>query len=93
MSGFRYRRRLRIAPGLWLNVGKRGVNSASVRVGRTTLNSRGTTSTRLVPGLSYRTGRQSGAAPGAPASRRRRGCCGCLPLLLILAIAAVLLLR
>ena len=52
----RFSRRLRIAPGLWLNLGKRGASvSAGVRGARVTLGADGTRATVGLPGtgLSY----------------------------------------
>ena len=36
--GFRFRQRIKIAPGVYLNLGKKGVNSVSVRGGPFTTN-------------------------------------------------------
>lgn len=36
--GFRFRNRIKIAPGLYLNLGKRGINSLTGRVGAFTTN-------------------------------------------------------
>jgi Protein of unknown function (DUF4236) len=77
--GFRFRKRLRIIPGIWLNLSKRGVSSVSVgRRGATlNFNKRGTRETVGLPGsgLSYQTkrvpiGQRRGSAkrPGASAS-------------------------
>lgn len=55
--GFRFRRSIRIAPGLRINVGKRGVSlSAGVRGASVTVGPRGTYSNVGIPGtgLSYR---------------------------------------
>jgi hypothetical protein len=72
---FRFGRRIRIAPGLSLNLGKRGVSlSAGVRGGRVTLGSRGARATAGLPGtgLSYSTkiggGRTADATPADPVS-------------------------
>jgi Protein of unknown function (DUF4236) len=58
---FRYRRSIKIAPGVRLNVGKQGINSVSVgRRGMTTnIGSKGTRMTLGIPGtgLSYYTRR------------------------------------
>jgi hypothetical protein len=54
--GRRYRQRLRLAPGLTLNVGKRGAStSAGPRGARLNVSRRGTTATTslLGTGLSY----------------------------------------
>lgn len=71
---FRFRRRIRLAKGLTLNVGKRGISS--VRVGRrgagVSAGKRGTRATVGIPGT------------GASYSRRAAGC-----LLPIAAVAGV----
>ena len=51
--GIQYRRRVRTGKNSWLNISKSGV-SESVRVGRTTFNTRGSVWVRLAKGLSYR---------------------------------------
>ena len=51
--GVFFRKRVRTGRGSWLNVSKSGV-SASKRVGRLTLNSRGRGSLRLGKGMSFR---------------------------------------
>lgn len=48
----RYRRRVRLGKGVWINLSK-GVPSLSAKVGPFTVNSRGRTTTHLAPGLSY----------------------------------------
>jgi len=57
--GFRFRKRIRLAKGLYLNLGKRGITSISKRVGRLTVTGgkRGVHETaRIGEGLSYSTG-------------------------------------
>lgn len=56
--GFRVNKRIRIAKGISLNVGKKGV-SVSAKVGNTTINSRGRVTTRIAPGVSYSTNLKS----------------------------------
>lgn len=51
--GLVFRRRIRTGRASWLNLSRSGV-SASRRVGRVTVNSRGRASVRLVRGLSLR---------------------------------------
>jgi hypothetical protein len=54
--GFRFRKRIRLGKGLYLNIGKRGITSISKRVGRTTVaaGKRGVhETTNLGGGLSY----------------------------------------
>lgn len=55
--GFVYRRRIRTSASSWLNMSGSGI-SASKRVGRLTVNSRGGGSFRIMPGLSFRFGRR-----------------------------------
>jgi len=55
--GFRFRRRVRIMPGFWLNVSKSGVSTSIGRRGATlNLSSKGTRTTVGLPGsgLAYR---------------------------------------
>ena len=65
---FRFRRRVRLAKGVYVNVGKRGITSMSVgRRGATmNVNRKGTRETYGLPGtgMSYQT-------------KRRAGCLGC----------------
>lgn len=55
--GLNYRRRVRTGRTSWLNLSKSGV-SASKRLGRLTVNSRGGGSFRIAKGLSFRFGRR-----------------------------------
>jgi hypothetical protein len=68
---FRFRKRLGIFPGFWLNVSKSGV-SASVRRRGATINVSPKGHQESVglpgPGLSYRTARRKFGKPGAPAT-------------------------
>lgn len=50
--GFKIRKRVKIAPGVHLNVGKKGI-STSVKVGKVTCNSKGKITTNLGNGISY----------------------------------------
>lgn len=52
--GFKVNKRIKIAPGVNLNVSKKGL-STSVKVGKTTFNSRGKVTTNLGHGVSYTT--------------------------------------
>ena len=52
--GFRFNKRIKIAKGVSLNLSKRGI-STSVKVGKSTINSRGRVTTNLGNGLSYQT--------------------------------------
>jgi hypothetical protein len=58
--GFRFRKSIKILPGIRLNVGKRGINSVSVggRGATTNIGKHGTHTTYSIPGtgISYRTG-------------------------------------
>lgn len=53
--GFRYQKRIRAGRNSWINLSKSGA-SGSVRFGPLTFNSRGRSSFRIAPGLSYRSG-------------------------------------
>ncbi len=53
--GFNFRKRVRTGKTSHLNLSTSGV-SASKRVGRITVNSRGRASVRILPGLSFRFG-------------------------------------
>lgn len=55
--GFVFRKSLKLGKGTRLNVSKGGV-SASKRVGRFTLSSRGGGSFRIAPGVSFRFGKR-----------------------------------
>jgi hypothetical protein len=52
------RKRLRLSPNSWLNLGLRGM-SASIRAGRVTASTTGRMSVRLFPGASWRFGGKS----------------------------------
>lgn len=52
--GISYRKRIKIGDGTFLNVSKSGI-SVSRKVGKTTINSRGTTTINLGNGVTYRT--------------------------------------
>ncbi|MDV5238145.1 DUF4236 domain-containing protein [Leclercia adecarboxylata] len=62
--GFRFRKKIRITPGLSLNVGKKGITSTSLKMGNltTNINGKGTKHTFGLPGsgLSYETKRRKG---------------------------------
>lgn len=51
----KFSKRKKICKGVSVNISKRGV-STSVKVGKTTFNSRGKTTTSICKGLSYTTG-------------------------------------
>lgn len=53
--GFRYRKRLKICKGLYLNFGKKGFSSISAKLGKVTVNSKGRTTVNIGHGLSYTT--------------------------------------
>jgi Protein of unknown function (DUF4236) len=55
--GFVFRKSFGLGRGTRLNLSNRGA-SVSKRIGRLTLNSRGTGSIRLLPGLSFRFGKR-----------------------------------
>ena len=52
--GISYRKRIKIGDGTFLNVSKSGI-SVSQKVGKITINSRGTTTINLGNGVTYRT--------------------------------------
>ena len=52
--GISYRKRIKIGDGTFLNISKSGV-SVSQKVGKTTINSRGTATVNLGNGITYRT--------------------------------------
>ena len=94
--GWRFRKSVKILPGVRLNFGKGGFTSATVggRWLKTNLSGRGAKHTVSVPGtgVSYQTdGRGEGA--DNPAPRRRRVASGDgSPLLILVAVLLVLLL-
>lgn len=51
--GLNYRKRVKIGPGLFLNIGKNGISSVSQKIGNVTFNSKGTTTINLGGGISY----------------------------------------
>src|ERR1700730_12840219 len=68
--GFRFHKRLRIIPGFWLNLSKKGGSlSVGGRGATINVNSQGHQETVGLPGsgLSYRTKRRKFRNPGAPA--------------------------
>lgn len=52
--GISYRKRIKLGDGTFLNLSKSGI-SVSKKVGKTTINSRGTTTINLGNGVTYRT--------------------------------------
>lgn len=52
--GISYRKRIKIGDGTYLNISKSGI-SVSQKVGRATINSRGTATINLGNGVTYRT--------------------------------------
>ena len=52
--GFQVNKRVKLCKGVSLNIGKKGI-STSVKVGNTTINSKGRVTTRIAPGVSYTT--------------------------------------
>jgi hypothetical protein len=73
--GFRFRKSIKILPGIRLNVGKKGINSVSVggRGATTNIGKHGSHTTYSIPGtgISYRTGsHKSGSGTTG------FGCCG-----------------
>ena len=96
--GFRFRRSIRLLPGVRLNLGKRGVSvSAGVRGAHVTVSEHGTRTTVGVPGtgLSYTDYQRHGApsarpydgADGAPVEGSRAS--GISPLLALVVIMSL----
>lgn len=85
--GFRFRKRIRIAPGVYLNLGKKGVNSVSMGAGpfTTNMSSKGIKHTAGLhgTGLSYETKR----SPWSSGERRVSG--GAKAIWFILALLAL----
>lgn len=90
--GFRFRRSIRLLPGLRLNLGKRGVSvSAGIRGAHITVGQEGTRTTVGIPGtgVSYTDFQRHGAnqdSPSAPAEQPVQGGVSVL-LLLVLVVA------
>lgn len=55
--GISYRKRVKIGDGTFLNISKSGV-SVSKKVGKVTVNSKGTTTVNLGNGITYRTSKK-----------------------------------
>ncbi len=55
--GISYRKRIKIGDDTYLNISKSGV-SVSQKVGKTTINSKGTTTVSLGNGITYRTSKK-----------------------------------
>ncbi len=55
--GISYRKRIKVGDGTFLNISKSGV-SISQKVGKTTINSRGTITVNLGNGITYRTSKK-----------------------------------
>lgn len=74
--GFRFRQRIKIAPGIYINLGKKGVNSASFRAGpfTTNVNKDGVRHTAGLhgSGLSYETKRSSWGGESGGASPTKK---------------------
>jgi uncharacterized protein DUF4236 len=72
--GFRFRKSIKILPGIRLNVGKKGINSVSVggRGATTNIGKHGTHTTYSIPGtgISYRTGSHNSGSDSTGV-----GCC------------------
>jgi hypothetical protein len=73
--GFRFRKTIKVLPGIRLNVGKKGINSVSVggRGATANIGKHGTHTTYSIPGtgISYRTGSHKCGSESAGL-----GCCG-----------------
>lgn len=55
--GINYYKRIKIGDGTFLNISKSGI-SVSQKIGRITINSRGTTTVNLENGITYRTSKK-----------------------------------
>ncbi|MGI8848484.1 MAG: DUF4236 domain-containing protein [Candidatus Dormibacteria bacterium] len=93
MGYLRFRRRLKVAPGVTLNLGKRGVSaSAGVRGAHVTAG-RGTRATVGIPGtgLSYTSlvKHNAGGGAGGPPTVQSIGCLGWLAIVVALSLAVV----
>jgi len=91
--GFRFRRRIRLLPGITLNLGKRGASvSAGVRGAHVTVGPTGTRTTVGLPGtgMSYTTLARPQAAPDRPKRRRHPVAVALALAVLALIVAAVL---
>lgn len=72
--GFRFRKRLKLFPGLWVNLSKRGASlSVGGRGATINVNRQGVQETVGLPGsgISYRSKRRRFGKPGGPASAPR----------------------
>jgi hypothetical protein len=72
--GFRFRRRVRLAPGIWFNLSKSGVSTSIGRRGATVnLSSKGSRTTVGLPGsgLSYRSRQVPWGSRSAPGATRQ----------------------
>lgn len=69
LMGTRFQRRIKLGKHTWINLSKSGP-SISTKIGPTTFNSRGTTSTHIAPGLSYRTKAPRRGTVAVPAQKQ-----------------------
>ena len=94
MGSLRFRRRLRIFKGLWLNVSKSGTSISLGRRGASVnLSSKGHMETVGLPGsgLSYRSRRRKLGKPGGPPTSAPRGAVTAAHVLYIVIIALVII--
>lgn len=66
----RFKKRIKIAPGVYVNIGSKGISSVSVGGKGTTINfgQRGVTTTQSVPGTGVSFSHTSGSPPQSPAT-------------------------
>jgi hypothetical protein len=91
----RFQRRVRIAKGFYLNVGKRGITSVTVgqRGASTNISKKGTRQTYSLPGtgISYQTKRKPFRTGSSYQAKRKRiascGGCGCVLPLAVFTVA------
>ena len=89
MGFFRFRQSFRIAPGLRMNLGKRGGSfSAGPRGAKITMGTRGSRASIGIPGtgLSYTEVKNGG---DTPSDQESSGCAGCLAQIVVLLLAIV----
>lgn len=70
--GFRIRKSMSLGKGVRVNFGKKGI-STSIKIGNTTINSKGRVTTRLAPGVSYTTDLKQTGNRSADTSAGSRG--------------------
>jgi hypothetical protein len=93
MGHFRFRKRIKLFPGLWLNASKRGISASIGGRGATVnISKKGVRETVSVPGtgISYQTKRVGLSRPHGPAKAPRQSVSPASMLAFVLVAAAVL---